>query len=63
MRYDYQNQAWLDDNERYMNCGHPEDSPYCTCYGRLHAGKTEMEVQYEIPVLQGVQDTNPAQKR
>lgn len=37
VRYDYANQAWVQDG-RYVRCGHPEVMA-CNCYGRLHAGE------------------------
>jgi hypothetical protein len=37
-RYDYTNQAWIDADGRYLNCGHPDGMP-CGCYGRAHAGE------------------------
>ena len=37
MKYDYQNQAWIDNDGRYVRCGHP-DSMVCACFGRIHEG-------------------------
>ena len=37
-RYDYQRQAWIGTNDRYLCCAHPPEM-HCTCYGRLHAGE------------------------
>ena len=39
MKYDYDKKAWVDDNDKYMDCNHPEGSVFCTCYGRLHKGE------------------------
>jgi hypothetical protein len=35
-RYDYENQAWIGTDGRYLPCGH---SIPCTCYGKTHAGE------------------------
>jgi hypothetical protein len=37
MRYDYENQAWIQDG-RYIRCGHPA-AMNCGCYGKLHEGE------------------------
>src|SRR6185295_1896757 len=34
--YDYNKQAWVDSEGRYMTCGHTFT---CGCYGKLHAGE------------------------
>ena len=36
--YDYDNQAWIGIDGKYMSCAHPE-SIHCTCYGKIHAGE------------------------
>jgi hypothetical protein len=41
VRYDYTNQAWIEDG-RYSNCGHPATMA-CGCYGRAHQGELAPE--------------------
>jgi len=36
--YDYKNQAWFDENGRYIRCGHPPEID-CCCYGKIHEGE------------------------
>lgn len=45
MKFDYDNQAWIEDG-RYVRCGHPE-SMDCGCYGRIHEGEEAPESQDE----------------
>jgi hypothetical protein len=36
--YDYENQAWIGTDGKYLSCAHPE-SMKCKCFGRIHAGE------------------------
>ncbi len=36
--YDYERQAWVGADGRYLCCAHPA-SMHCNCYGRLHYGE------------------------
>ncbi len=36
--YDYNKQAWIGTDGRYLCCAHPADMN-CNCYGRLHYGE------------------------
>jgi hypothetical protein len=49
--YDYTNQAWVNDLDVYIRCGHPSNMD-CGCYGRLHAGELaspEVIAEYRPP--------------
>ena len=53
MHYNYRNQAWIDDEGKYMACAHP-DTMRCDCYGREHAGEYEGEEEIDI-ILKGIE--------
>jgi hypothetical protein len=36
--YDYEKQAWVGADGRYLCCAHPREMN-CKCYGRLHYGE------------------------
>jgi hypothetical protein len=36
--YDYERQAWIGADGRYLSCAHPA-AMNCNCYGRLHYGE------------------------
>ena len=40
--YDYEKQAWIGTDGRYLSCAHPADMN-CKCYGRLHYGELAIE--------------------
>lgn len=52
-RFDYVNQAWIE-NGRYVRCGHPE-AMTCDCYGRKHAGELAVPVVPEVVTYLGKQ--------
>ncbi len=37
-RYDYEKQAWVGADGRYLSCAHPARMD-CRCYGKLHHGE------------------------
>lgn len=37
-RYDYERQAWVGTDGRWLSCSHPQEM-FCQCYGRAHAGE------------------------
>lgn len=39
-RYDYEKQAWIGADGRYLSCAHPREMN-CQCYGRLHYGELQ----------------------
>lgn len=42
--FDYDRQAWIDADGRYLRCGHPEAID-CRCWGRLHEGERAADHQ------------------
>ena len=42
-RYDYDKQAWIDADGRYLSCAHPKGMN-CKCYGKLHYGELALKV-------------------
>ena len=42
-RYDYDKQAWIDADGRYLSCAHPKEMN-CKCYGKLHYGELAPKV-------------------
>ena len=38
--YDYEHQAWVGADGRYLCCAHPAVMN-CKCYGKLHCGELE----------------------
>lgn len=47
-RYDYEKQAWIGTDGRWLSCSHPQEM-FCQCYGRAHAGELAgLPVQADI---------------
>ena len=71
--YDYEKQAWIGTDGRYLSCAHPADMN-CKCYGRLHYGELapmpqpkqdirEWAGKYAAAVLINLPDDYDARKR
>ena len=59
-RYDYQRQAWIGTDGRYLCCAHPPEM-HCACYGRLHAGDLTADPPTRDPTLDhGIDDPEAA---